>query len=146
MTVTDSPRLVPAIDASLCDLINLGLLAKQAHWNLHGPAFRSLHLLLDEVADFARNSGDELAERAIARGHNPDGRAATVAHGSSLDLAPGPIADVDVIHAFDEILDTIINRLHHALDAASEDPVTADLLTGIAAALEKLAWMIRAHR
>jgi starvation-inducible DNA-binding protein len=63
-----------------------------------------------------------------------------------LDLAPGPIADVDVIDAFEEILDTIINRLHHALDAASEDPITEDLLTGIAAGLEKQAWMIRAHR
>jgi starvation-inducible DNA-binding protein len=146
MTVTQSPHLVPAIDAALCDLINLGLLAKQAHWNLHGPAFRSLHILLDEIADFARNSGDELAERATARGHHPDGRAATVARSNSLDLAPGPIADVDVIDAFDEILDTIIKRLHHALDAASEDRVTEDLLTGIAAGLEKQAWMIRAHR
>lgn len=33
-----------------------------------------------------------------------------------------------------------------ALDGCDDDPVTQDLLTGIAAAVEEQAWMIRAHR
>ena len=146
MTITDSTSVAAAIEASLCDLINLSLLAKQAHWNVHGPGFRSLHLLLDEVADLARSSGDEVAERAITLGHHPDGRATTVAARSSSDLLPGAIADVDVIDAFDRILGTTIAGLRRAREAASDDPVTQDLLTGIEAGLHKQAWMIRAHR
>jgi starvation-inducible DNA-binding protein len=33
----------------LVDLIDLGLQGKQAHWNVVGPQFRTLHLELDEV-------------------------------------------------------------------------------------------------
>jgi starvation-inducible DNA-binding protein len=146
VTITDSTTITAALDAPLCELINLGLVAKQAHWNVHGPAFRSLHLLLDELADLARNSGDELAERAVTLRHSPDGRASVVAATSGSDLPPGPITDVQVIEAFDGILTSVRDCLCSAMDTFGDDPVTQDLLTGIAGAVEKQAWMIRAHR
>lgn len=146
MTVTDQPGSEAAIDAPLCDLINLGLLAKQAHWNLHGPAFRPLHLLLDELADLARISGDELAERAVTLGNAPDGRASKVAATSTLDLPPGPIADTEVIEAFSGLLAEVNDCLRRALDACIDDPVTQDLLIRVAAGIDRQAWMIRAHR
>lgn len=37
-----------ALQATLPDLLDLSLVAKQAHWNLHGPRFRSVHVQLDE--------------------------------------------------------------------------------------------------
>ena len=57
----------------LVELIDLSLLGKQAHWNLYGPNFRSLHLQLDELVDEWREASDEVAERAVALGHSPDG-------------------------------------------------------------------------
>ena len=51
------------------------LVAKQVHWNVVGPRFRSVHLQLDEVVDTARQHADTVAERASAIGVSPDGRA-----------------------------------------------------------------------
>jgi starvation-inducible DNA-binding protein len=107
--------------------------------------FRSLHLLLDELADLARNGGDEVAERAITLGHHPDGRAATVATSSLPDVPAGAIRDSDVVARFQLILDAVVERLHRAIDSSTDDPVTQDLLTTIAAGIEKQAWMICAH-
>lgn len=59
--------------------------AKQAHWSVVGPRFRSIHLALDEVVTDARAFTDEVAERATAVGVSPDGRSTTVVKDSALD-------------------------------------------------------------
>ena len=51
-----------------------------------------------------------------------------------------------MIVAFDAILDTVIRGMHQALDTTDNDPVTQDAITTIAGRVEKIAWMIRAHR
>ena len=50
--------------ATVVDLIDLSLVAKQAHWNVIGPNFRSVHLALDELVTAARDFTDAAAERA----------------------------------------------------------------------------------
>ena len=57
-----------ALQAVLVDLVDLSLVAKQAHWNLVGPRFRSIHLQLDEVVDSSRLFSDTVAERAVTLG------------------------------------------------------------------------------
>ena len=77
-------------------LVDLSLLGKQAHWNVTGPHFRSLHLHLDEMVDAWREDADRVAERAVALGVAPDGRAGTVAARSPLTPLPDDqIADRD---------------------------------------------------
>ncbi|MFD4251978.1 Dps family protein, partial [Amycolatopsis thermoflava] len=83
-----------ALQRTLTDLIDLGLLAKQAHWNVTGPHFRAVHLHLDELAATTREHADSVAERLAALGVSPDGRASTVAAESTLPGLPaGPLAD-----------------------------------------------------
>jgi starvation-inducible DNA-binding protein len=67
------------LQGALIDLIDLAMAAKQAHWNVCGPGFRSLHLHLDEIASVVRDLADDMAERAVALGASPDGRPASVA-------------------------------------------------------------------
>jgi starvation-inducible DNA-binding protein len=135
-----------ALDRELVDLLDLGLLAKQAHWNIVGPRFRAIHLLLDDLAEFARHSADRVAERAVTLGHSPDGRAATIAELSSLSgLRRGELRDVEVITAFVAILDTVSDDLHAALDAFERDYVTVELLTSVLADVDRFAWMLRAQ-
>jgi starvation-inducible DNA-binding protein len=81
MTVVKSPlpegaRQVTfdALQSTLVDLLGLSLIGKQAHWNIVGPRFRSIHLQLDEVVGTARSYADTVAERAAALGLPPDGR------------------------------------------------------------------------
>ncbi len=126
-------------------LIDLSLLGKQAHWNIVGPHFRSLHLQLDEMIDAWRLAGDSVAERAVALGYSPDGRSATVAERSGLSPLPeGQLPDREVVAAFTRLLTDAIGSVRERMDRLEDvDTVTADLLHGVVAGLEENLWMIR---
>src|SRR5262245_47677998 len=76
------------LQQALVDLIDLSLLAKQAHWNVYGRFFTPLHRQLDETVHTAREASDLLAERAMAIGVAPDGRAETVHRKTRLPSLP----------------------------------------------------------
>jgi starvation-inducible DNA-binding protein len=136
-----------ALQGALVDLIDLGLVAKQVHWNVVGPRFRSVHLQLDEVVDTARMHSDTVAERSSAIGVSPDGRAATVAAQSAIGPVPeGWIKDTDAVRILVEALGAVIARMRERIDVTGDpDPVSQDILIGLAADLEKHAWMFQAE-
>ena len=137
-----------ALQGALIDLIDLSLQAKQAHWNLVGPHFRSIHLQLDDVVASARLHSDTVAERAVALGVNPDGRARTVAESSEIaPLDAAYLQDDKVIAAFIERLGAMVGRMRERVEATEQpDPVTQDLIIGVTADLEKHHWMFEAQR
>lgn len=137
-----------ALQQTVVDLIDLSLIAKQAHWNVVGSHFRSVHLGLDEVVAAAREFTDAAAERATAIGVSPDGRAATVVKESSAaGVDDGWQPDTQVIASMVDNLWAIITRLRGHIEATeTADPVTQDLLIAIAARLEQLHWMWQAQQ
>jgi starvation-inducible DNA-binding protein len=148
-TLPEDARTVTgeALQGALVDLIDLSLLAKQAHWNLVGRNFRSVHLQLDEVVSTARRYADVVAERAAAIGVPPDGRAATVAASSRVPtMDPGWLRDTDVIEGFVEVLQSVTRRMREHISATAEpDPVSQDIFIDATAELEKHAWMFQAE-
>ncbi|MER5625325.1 DNA starvation/stationary phase protection protein [Streptosporangium sp. NPDC002544] len=137
-----------ALQGALVDLLDLSLLTKQAHWNVIGHNFRTLHLQLDKIVSSARKHADTVAERAVAMGCNPDGRSTTVANHTEVpQLEAGYINDGKVVAAMTDILGSIIRRMRERI-AATEKPdlVTQDLLIEITQDLEKHHWMIEAQR
>lgn len=136
-----------ALQGALLDLVDLSLAAKQIHWNVVGPRFRSIHLQLDEVVASARTHSDTVAERASALGVPPDGRAATVASGSGMGTTPaGWIKDTDAVRAMVDALGAVITRMRDRVSATGEaDPISQDLFIGITADLEKHHWMFQAE-
>ncbi|MGK5556486.1 Dps family protein [Actinomadura kijaniata] len=136
-----------ALQGALIDLLDLSLTAKQAHWNLIGRNFKVVHEHLDEVVDLARASADDVAERAVAIGVNPDGRSRTVADRTQLpQLDPGYLGDDKVVAQIADLLGQVIARFRERIAATDEpDPVTQDLLIGITAELEKQHWMFQAQ-
>ncbi|MEU0931991.1 MULTISPECIES: DNA starvation/stationary phase protection protein [unclassified Embleya] len=136
-----------ALQGALVDLIDLSLVAKQTHWNVVGPRFRSIHLQLDEVVASARTFADTVAERASAIGYNPDGRAATITAGSGVPQPEsGWIKDGDVVGYFVGVYGAVIERMRERIAATEEpDPVSQDLFITIAADLEKMSWMFQAE-
>ncbi|GAA3536991.1 MULTISPECIES: Dps family protein [Streptomyces] len=136
-----------ALQGTLVDLLGLSLIGKQAHWNIVGPRFRSIHLQLDEVVSTARSYADTVAERSSALGLPPDGRPETIAAAYTL---PGPkegwIRDTEVVQLVVDTLGSAIERLRERITATAEpDPVTQDLLIGITSELEKQRWMFDAE-
>lgn len=140
-----SPVVDKALQQALVDLTDLALLGKQAHWNIRGTGFRSLHLALDEIVDEVRAASDEVAERLVALGGVPDARAATVAAQSGLKQFEASALSVDEVYpAFEELLMGTSDRIKATIDGVDEvDHLSADLLIGTAAGLEKQAWMLR---
>jgi starvation-inducible DNA-binding protein len=136
-----------ALQGTLVDLLGLSLMAKQAHWNIVGPRFRSIHLQLDEVVAAARSYADTVAERAAALGISPDGRVETVAEtGSVADPKEGWLQDTEVVSLLVETLEETVVRLRDRIAATEEsDLVTQDLLIQITASLEKQRWMFQAE-
>lgn len=136
------------LQASVIDLIDLSLLAKQTHWNVVGRTFRSVHLQLDEVVDAARRHTDTLAERAVAIGVTPDGRTGKVASDTqNAQPDPGYLQDDKVIVLLSDILNAIVRRFRERIAATEEaDPVSQDLLISVAEDLEKQHWMFEAMR
>ncbi|MBH5337319.1 DNA starvation/stationary phase protection protein [Streptomyces pactum] len=154
MSVLKSPlsdenrRIVgDALQGALVDLVDLSLLAKQVHWTVVGPRFRSVHLQLDEVVETARQHTDTVAERASAIGVAPDGRAETVAKTSGIDtVKEGWSSDEEAVRILVGALSTVIERMRKRIqDTEQPDPVTQDLLIGLTADLEKHHWMFQAE-
>ncbi|WP_037855309.1 Dps family protein [Streptomyces sp. NRRL S-340] len=136
-----------ALQATLVDLLDLSLVAKQAHWNLFGPRFRSIHEQLDEVVTTAREYADTVAERAAALGVAPDGRAATIAATSGVPAFPqGWTRDAAVVEILVRTFSAVIERVRQRIEETGPaDAVTQDLLIGLTADLEKQSWMFQAE-
>jgi starvation-inducible DNA-binding protein len=142
-----SPALTADLQAVLVDLLELGGQAKQAHWNLVGPHFRSIHLEFDEIADMVRDDADSIAERMRALWAVPDGRTHTVAETTTLPAFPAGEISVDraVAVIAQRILDTVnvIRAVHDDVD--EQDPTSADMLHTVIEGLEKQRWMLAAQ-
>ncbi|MCF3124424.1 MULTISPECIES: Dps family protein [Streptomyces] len=143
----DLKTVSEALQGALVDLVDLSLVAKQIHWNVVGPRFRSVHLQLDEVVDTARQHSDTVAERASTLGVSPDGRAATVAQSSGIGkVSEGWVKDADAVGTLVDALGAVITRMRERVEATGEaDPVSQDIFIGITADLEKHHWMFQAE-
>ncbi|MFJ4282570.1 Dps family protein [Streptomyces massasporeus] len=148
-TLPDDARKVAceALQDTLVDLLGLSLVGKQAHWNIVGPRFRSIHLQLDEVVTATRDFADTVAERSAALGVPPDGRPGTIAKAFTLPAPEeGWVRDSDAVQVMVEALQEAVGRLRERIDATEKaDPVTQDLLISITAELEKQRWMFDAE-
>jgi starvation-inducible DNA-binding protein len=134
-----------ALQQALVDFIALGLQGKQAHWNIHGSRFLSVHLKLDEIVDFARTASDEIAERMDQIGVAPDGRLKTVVETTRLEAYPPGFVPVEkAVSLVADRLFTVAKTTREALDKVEADPLSEDMLTGFAETLEKQLWMFQA--
>ncbi|MEU9092246.1 DNA starvation/stationary phase protection protein [Streptomyces sp. NPDC048428] len=147
LSETDLKSVGDALQGALVDLVDLSLVAKQVHWNVVGPRFRSVHLQLDEVVDTARQHSDTVAERASALGVNPDGRSGTIARTTAIDSVPaGWVKDVDAVRTLVDALSVVIGRMRERIEVTGDpDPVSQDILIALTADLEKHAWMFQAE-
>jgi starvation-inducible DNA-binding protein len=141
---TNTTRLM---QRNLTTLVDLALTLKQAHWNVLGKNFRSVHLQLDEIIETVRAASDDVAERIVTLGVAADGRSQTVASASVLQNYPEAFLDVqETLKHIGDALETTIGLLRSAISELGElDPISEDMLIGISASLEKHLWMVQAQ-
>ncbi|MFO1008315.1 MAG: DNA starvation/stationary phase protection protein Dps [Planctomycetaceae bacterium] len=136
------------LNERLADLLDLGLQAKQAHWNVKGPQFIALHELFDSVAGDVTGFVDDVAERIVALGGTAEGTLQVIAKRTSLksystDITSGR----DHVDALSTAMANVGKLVRAAIDQADklEDADTADLFTGISRELDKKLWFVEAH-
>jgi len=130
----DRQQASEALQGPLVDLINASLVMKQAHWNLRGHRFQSVHEKLDDVIEDSRLGADECAERMATLGFAPDGRPGTIAEQRRADDFPAGFLKVDpALKAVLKTLQVAISSLRTAqATLADVDPISEDLVIAIA--------------
>ena len=136
------------LNEQLAGALDLRLQAKQAHWNVKGPQFAALHELFDEVAAELDESADALAERAASLGGAARGTLQAVALASRLPEYPVDQQwGCDHVQSLSRALAEFAKSVRHAIPTADEadDAGTADLLTQVSRAADKLLWKVESH-
>ncbi len=139
--------ILEGLNRSLAALLDLALAAKQAHWNVQGPNFQGLHELFDDVANGVRGYADEFAERAVALGGVARGTLQDAASRTPLPPFPAEERQWQVLTgALLERVVQVADLLREQAAGLDDELATQDLYVETIRALDKYAWMLRAHR
>src|SRR5437667_2920172 len=85
--------VIELLNARLADAIDLQSQTKQAHWNVKGPNFISLHELFDKINKNVADNVDDLAERIVQLGGVAEGTVRKAAKRTSLAEYPPNTVD-----------------------------------------------------
>ncbi len=136
------------LEARLADSIDLGLVTKQAHWNLKGPQFIGVHLMLDKFRAEQDEWTDSIAERIVQLGGTAKGTVQEIDSRTSLPAYPTDIYKIaDHIAALIERYAACANSMRKNIDDTADagDADTADLFTEVSRGLDKQLWFLEAH-
>jgi starvation-inducible DNA-binding protein len=139
---------IETLQARLADGIDLALVIKQAHWNLKGPQFIGIHLMLDGFRDEMDDFNDKVAERITQLGGTAEGTVQAV--GGRTKFAAYPLDTYAISDHLAALIDRYAlyaNAVRKNIDDTDEagDAGTADLLTEISRGVDKQMWFLEAH-
>lgn len=139
---------ISRLNESLAQAFDLMSQTKQAHWNVKGEQFYSLHLLFDKLAEELSGFVDDIAERVTALGGYAQGTVRMSARHSSLTEYPvEATTGREHVEALVERFGDFAAHLREAIDATADagDASTSDLYTEISRAIDKDLWFLEAH-
>jgi starvation-inducible DNA-binding protein len=130
----------------LADTYTLYLKTLGYHWNVTGPAFRSLHLMFEEQYMELRDAIDEIAERIRTWGVLAPGSYRQMAPLTSIVEDEGAPEAMEMVRRLAADQETVVATAKEVVRAAEEagDVATVDLATRRIAVHEKALWMLRA--
>ena len=142
---SDRGKIVDGLSALLADSFTLYMMTHNFHWNVTGPQFNSLHLMLMGQYTEQWNALDIIAERIRALGHPAPGTFSEFAKLTSVKEVSGVPKATDMVRHLVDAQETTARtarKLFPVVEAANDQP-TADLLTQRLEIHEKTAWMLR---
>jgi starvation-inducible DNA-binding protein len=140
--------VVELLNARLADAIDLQTQCKQAHWNVKGPDFISLHELFDKLNEDVEAYVDVIAERAVQLGGIAEGTARSVAKRTTLaEYSAKSGAGRDHVEALSSALASFGKSVRQAIAKSDElsDADTTDLFTEVSRGTDKWLWFVEAH-
>jgi starvation-inducible DNA-binding protein len=141
-------RVASLLNQRLADCIDLQTQCKQAHWNVKGPQFISLHKLFDDINEDVEEYVDLLAERVVQLGGVAEGTARVVAQRSTIgDYPLNVIGGQEHVDALSTALAAFGSRARKGIEEAEEldDADSMDILTEISRGIDKWLWFVEAH-
>ncbi|HSE43061.1 MAG TPA: DNA starvation/stationary phase protection protein Dps [Acidobacteriota bacterium] len=141
-------QIISLLQDRLADCIDLMNQGKQAHWNVKGPNFFSLHELFDKVSEETEEYVDLIAERIVQLGGIAEGTIQSVSKRSSMPAYPLEISKgSEHVERFSHSLAYFGELARNAINQANEinDADTADIFTEISRGVDKWLWMVEAH-
>ena len=114
------------------------------HWNIRGRAFFVLHAKFEELYDNAAAKVDELAERILMLGGEPENRFSEYLKTARLQEVSGVSCPDEAVKLVLESLGHLIGEERKLLSEASEagDEATVALMSDYLREQEKLVWML----
>jgi len=146
---TTRRQMIDLCNARLADAIDLQTQTKQAHWNVKGPQFISLHELFDKVNDDVEDYVDLIAERIVQLEGVAEGTVGVVADRSTLvDYPLGLSTGAEHVAALSDALAMFGRTVRVGIDEMNDlqDADSADILTEISRGVDKWLWFVEAHQ
>jgi starvation-inducible DNA-binding protein len=141
-------HMVVILRQEMADIFDLYSQTKQAHWNVKGPYFFTLHELFDTLAGNVLPFVDLLAERITAMGGEARGTLRMAGDETRLPEYPDDVYDgIEVVKVVLERFTHAANTVREAIDLASEagDQSTADVFTEISRELDKSLYFLQSY-
>ncbi len=141
-------KVIGILNVTLATTIDLKTQTKQAHWNVRGTNFYSLHQMFDQMAGQLEEYIDMVAERVTALGGVALGTARIASQNSLLPEYPSEIAEgLQHVAALAERYAIYAAHVRDAIVKTEElkDVDTADLYTEISRTIDKHLWFLEAH-
>lgn len=133
----------------LADEHVLYIKTRNAHWNVTGPDFSSMHEFFESQYNQLEEMIDEIAERVRMVGGIAEGTMKGFLNLSNLkEYAEKKTDSLSFIRNLLADHESIIKTTRENIDKVGEelkDEGTADFLTEVLQDHEKMAWMLRAH-
>ncbi|MCB0640582.1 MAG: DNA starvation/stationary phase protection protein [Phaeodactylibacter sp.] len=141
-------RVSEILSTLLADEHVLYIKTRNYHWNVQGIHFQPLHAFFEEQYNTLEAQIDEIAERMRSLGFFAPGSMQAYLDRSRLqetDELAGAAQKMLQHLLLDH--EAVIQVLRNNVEETDEigDTATSDFLTGLMAAHEKMAWMLRAH-
>lgn len=140
-------QLVNHLNRQLSNVNVLYVKLQNYHWYVKGENFFDLHSKFQELYEQLPEAIDEIAERILTIGGNPTGTLKSFVETASLEEARGGEDAAEMVAVLEEDYRKLAGEMIEGVKLAesSNDVVTADLYTGLAASFEKTVWMLNSY-
>jgi starvation-inducible DNA-binding protein len=149
LTSEQQAGVVELLKRALADQHVFYMRLRNYHWNVTGPQFQSLHVLIEAQYTAIEATIDESAERIRQYGAYAPGTLKEMLELTRLDEEPGVVPTArEMVANLVADHEGIIRQLREDTKLAGdkyEDVAVEDYFTGLVQAHQKMAWLLRSH-